>query len=76
MCKNQCSWDENISSEIESIWNEFLAGLKQIEILRVKRFAFVKSKDIILSISLHGFCDSSSQVYCGVVYIRVETTFG
>ena len=76
MCKNQCSWDENISSEIESIWNEFLAGLKQIEILRVKRFAFVKSKDIILSISLHGFCDSFSQVYCGVVYIRVETTFG
>ena len=74
LCKNRCSWDENISSDIESIWNDFLADLKQIETLRVKRFAFVQPKEIILSISLHGFCDSSSQVYCGMVYIRVETT--
>ena len=28
LCKNQCLWDENISSEIESIWNDFLADLK------------------------------------------------
>ena len=41
LCKNQCSWDENISSDIESIWNDFLADLKQIDILRVKCFAFV-----------------------------------
>ena len=39
--KNQCSWDGYISSEIESIWNDFLTDLKQIEILRVKWFAFV-----------------------------------
>ena len=67
LCKNRCSWDENISSDIESIWNDFLADLKQIETVRVKRFAFVQPKEIILSISLHGFCDSSSHVYCGVV---------
>ena len=74
LCKNRCSWDENISSDIESIWNDFLADLKQIETLRVKRFAFVQPKETILSISLHGFCDSSSRVYCGMVLIRVETT--
>ena len=28
LCKNQCLWDENISCEIESIWNDFLADLK------------------------------------------------
>ena len=28
LCKNQFSWDEKISSEIESIWNDFLADLK------------------------------------------------
>ena len=76
LCKNQCSWNENISSEIELIWNDFLADLKQIEILRMKWFAFVQPQEIILSVSLHGFCDSSSHVYCGVVYIRVETTLG
>ena len=76
LCQNQCSWDENITSEIELIWNDFLANSKQIEILRVKRFASVQSKEIILSISLHGFCDSSSQVYCDLVYVRVETNLG
>ena len=74
--ENQCSWDKNISSDTESIWNDFLLDLKQIEILRVKRFAFVQPKEIILSILLHGFCDSYSQVYCGMVYIRVERTLG
>ena len=41
LCKNQCFWDENISSEIKLIWNDFLADLKQIEIPRVKGFASV-----------------------------------
>ena len=76
LCKNQCSWDGKISSDIEPIWNDFLADLKQIEIMRVKRFAFVQPKEIILSTSLHGFRDSSSQVYCGMVYIRVDITLG
>ena len=76
LCKNQCSWDGNISSEVESIWNYFLAGLKQIEVLRVKRSAFVQPKEMILSVSLHGFCDSSSQIYGGMVCIQFETTLG
>ena len=76
LCKDQCSWDKNIFSEIELIWNDFLVDLKQIEILRVERFTFVQPKEKILSISLHGFCHSSSQFYCGVLYIRVETALG
>ena len=69
LCKNQCSWYENLSSETELIWNDFLADLKQIEILRMKRFAFAQPQETILLVSLHGFCDSSSQLYCGMVYI-------
>ena len=46
LCKKQCSWDENISSNIESFWNDFLTDLKQTKILRVKRFAFVQLKEI------------------------------
>ena len=42
----------------------------------MKWFAFVQPKEVILLILLHGFCDSFSQVYCGMVYIRVETTLG
>ena len=67
--QNQCSWDENIFSEKESMWSDLLADLKQIEILTVKRFAFLQPKEIIIPVSLRGFCDSSSQVYCGMVYM-------
>ena len=42
----------------------------------MKWFAFVQPQEIILSVSLHGFCDNSSQVHCGMVCIRVETTLG
>ena len=50
------------------MWSDLLADLKQIELLTVNRFAFLQLKEIIIPISLHGFCDSSSQVYCGMVY--------
>ena len=53
-----------------------MADLKQIEILRVKSFAFEQPKEIILSISLNVFCDSSFKVCPGMVSIRVETTLG
>ena len=55
-------------SEKESMWSDLLADLKQIELLTVNRFAFLQPKEIIIPISLHGFCDSSCQVYCGMVY--------
>ena len=44
--------------------------------LKVKRFAFYEIEENILSVDLHGFCDSSNQIYCAVVYLRIETTFG
>ena len=53
-----------------------MADLTQIKILRVERLAFVQPKEIILSISLDGFYDSFSQLYCGMVYIRFGTTLG
>ena len=53
------------------MWSDLLADLKQIELLTVNRFAFLQLKEIIIPISLHGFCDSSSQVYCGMVYCGI-----
>ena len=46
---------QNKPSEIVLIWNNFLVGLEKIEILRVKRLAFAQPKEIVLSVSLHGF---------------------
>ena len=47
--------------EIEVIWKEFLSNLENWNCLKVKRFAFYETEENILSVDLHGFCDSSNQ---------------
>ena len=44
--------------------------------LKVKRFAFYEIEENILSVDLHGFCNSYNQIYCTVVYLRIKATFG
>ena len=44
--------------------------------LKVKRFAFYEIEENILSVYWLGFCGSSNQIYCAVVYLHIETTFG
>ena len=76
LCKDKLDWDEKVPLEIEIIWKEFLSNLENWNCLKVKRFAFYEIEENILSVDLHGFCDSSNQIYCAVVYLRIETTFG
>ena len=76
LCKDKLDWDEKVPLEIEVIWKEFLSNLENWNCLKVKRFAFYEIEENILSVDLHGFCDSSNQIYCAVVYLRIETTFG
>ena len=61
---------------IEIIWNEFISNLEEWGILKVKRFTFFEIRDKIYSAQLHGFCDSSNQIYCAVIYLRIVTHFG
>ena len=76
LCKDKLDWDEKVPREIEIISREFLSNLENWNCLKVKRFAFYEIEENILSVDLQGFCDSSNQVYCTVVYLRIETTFG
>ena len=76
LCKDKLDWDEKVPLKIEIIWREFLSNLENLNCLKVKRFAFYEIEENILSIHLHGFCDSSNQIYCAVVYLRIETKFG
>ena len=57
-------------------WDPLTSNLENWNCLKVKRFAFYEIEENILSVDLHGFCDSSNQIYCTVVYLRIETTFG
>ena len=76
LCKDKSEWDGEASAEIILVWNTFLSDLKKINSLRVKRFAFVEVREEIYSVTLHGFCDSSLGVYCGVLYLQIKTAIG
>ena len=76
LCKDKLDWDEKVPLEIEVIWESFLSNLENWNCLKVKRFAFYEIEENILSVDLHRFCDRSNQIYCAVVYLRIETMFG
>ena len=75
LCKDKLDWDGKVPLEIEIIWKEFLSNFENWNCLKVKRFGFYGIEENILSVVLHGFCDSSNQIYCAAVYLRNETTF-
>ena len=76
LCQSKLNWDDSVPREIEIIWNEFISNLEEWGILQVKRFAFFEIRDKIYSVQLNGFCDSLSQIYCAVIYLRIVTHFG
>ena len=41
----------------------------------LKSFGFYETEEYILSVDGHGFCDSSNQIRCVAVYLRIEITF-
>ena len=74
LCKDKLGWDEKVSFEIEVIWKEFLSNFENWNCLKVKKFAFYEIEENVLSVNLHGFCHSSNQIYCAVVYLSIKTT--
>ena len=62
------------NGEIELRSKKLLRNLDELNLLRVKRFAFVRVEERIFSAELHEFCNSSREIYCAVVYLRVKTS--
>ena len=68
-------WDVIVNEEIKFKWKKLLRNLEKLSLLRVKRFAFVRVEERI--ISAHGFCCNCTiklKRDCAVVYLRVKTS--
>ena len=60
-------WTEKIAV----VWNKFVEELKHLAEVRHSRFVSTANFSSGSRIELHGFCDSSKEVYCAVVYLRL-----
>ncbi|XP_055622114.1 uncharacterized protein LOC129765719 [Toxorhynchites rutilus septentrionalis] len=66
--KQKLSWDDPLSSDLQSQWQKYRHSLIGLENLRIPRWlAFSKT---CLSVELHGFCDASIKAYGACIYVR------
>ena len=68
------STDSLLSTECRELWAKFLYVLNSIESVSIKRHILCNCGNGVVEI--HGFCDSSDQAYCAVVYVRVVFSHG
>ena len=73
ICINERKWDKNVSDELAADWMNFLHQLMSLGSISVPRYLFKGVDQIVSEIDLHGFCDSSKQGYCAVIYAVVGT---
>ena len=73
VCLDELNWDDTLSDELADGWMNYLQQLKEIDNSVVPRYLFTNNIGCkIRNISLYGFCDSSNQAYCAVIYAVTE----
>lgn len=76
LCKDKQDWDEEVPANIMIVWQELLAALETIGKVEFPRFVILSVNEVIETVELHGFSDSSKEIYCGVIYLRVVSSNG
>ena len=73
LCIKNYEWDTDIDHDIEMQWNELLKDLLALRTISVRCHVLCCTQRYVES---HGFCDSSGQAYCAVVFVRVMYSHG
>ena len=76
LCKDKLNWDDIIPPDIALVWDKFLEELKGLQEIRQHRYVFDLDFPSKNRIELHGFSDSSKELYCAVVYLRLISNGG
>ena len=72
ICLDELQWDDVLSVDLANGWKKYLKELAEIG--SIDRYLFKDEK--VTNINLHGFCDSSNQAYCAVIYAQAKTSVG
>ena len=70
LCKNKPNWDDEITAEVGLVWAKFLHELTDLKEVRVQRLVWSGISGRHKRVELHGFSDSSEEVYSTVIYVR------
>ena len=73
LCKKKLGWDDEVPDDLRVYWTDFLSLLKNLNFVTLKRFVFEPD---VKRVEIHGFCDSSAEVYCAVIFLRLVTSNG
>ena len=70
-CKAELDWDMPLPLELSIRWEVWRANVSSCQEITIPRCVIPENKELIQSIELHGFGDSSKYAYGAVVYLRV-----
>ena len=76
LCELKVDWDEVVDGDVAKKWDRFLKDLKDCRSICMPRFVLSYVCEKIVSLELHGFCDSSNVTYAPAVYVRVLKSVG
>ena len=74
LCELKVDWDEVIDGDVAKKWDRFLKDLKDCRSNCMPSFVLSYVREKIVSLEMHGFCDSSNVAYAAAVYVRVVTS--
>ncbi|XP_043065496.1 uncharacterized protein LOC122320916 [Drosophila ficusphila] len=67
--REELGWDENIPTEMDQRWQDFLRSYSELEQIRIPRWVGFQPG---VKVEHHGFCDASQKAYGAAIYLRVE----
>ncbi|UYV77667.1 hypothetical protein LAZ67_15001855 [Cordylochernes scorpioides] len=63
-----CNWDERLPECIQWQWTVIEEDINQLNKISIPRY--IPCRNSILTLELHGFCDSSEKAYAAVIYVK------
>ncbi|CAK1601945.1 unnamed protein product [Parnassius mnemosyne] len=65
------SWDEEVNHLIAEKWRKLRESYQYLPEVEINRWLHT-SENVMNNVTVHGFCDASTQAYAAVAYLRVQ----
>ena len=76
VCMSRNGWDAKITEELLKKWQRWLKSIKDYPVITFRRCLLAYPREEVMSITLHGFADSSVLACCAVIYLEITQASG